>query len=89
MAMQSQSPRLLVLDDDRAIMHFRKLPAIRVEQEARKAASFKSSGAVPFLVGIYNKKLKTNKLQIAPPKVSEHEIRESSSDKPSESEGAD
>jgi hypothetical protein len=56
-------------DPDRAIARFRTVPAIRVEQEAKKAASFKASGAVPFLVNLYNKGLKSKRLTTVTPTV--------------------
>lgn len=49
------------LDDDRAIAKFKQVPALTVEQEAKKARSLKSSGGLQFLLSLYNKG-KRNKL---------------------------
>jgi hypothetical protein len=46
------------IDDDRAIRQFRLMPAVSVDQYAKKEAktsSVKASGATPFLLKLYNK----------------------------------
>jgi hypothetical protein len=43
------------MDDDRAIAKFRQVPAISIEQEAKKSKSLNSSGGVQFLLSLYNR----------------------------------